>query len=92
MAIGTILSNAGGGGESSSSSSGGGGGSFGGGSDDEDFTGSDSIEERTTTTVVNLNVQGVVSGDKSEVANFIQETLNEANEKNGLIQLNTRTA
>ena len=92
VAIGTILSNAGGGGESSSSSSGGGGGSFGGGSDDEDFTGSDSIEERTTTTVVNLNVQGVVSGDKSEVANFIQETLNEANEKNGLIQLNTRTA
>ena len=90
VAIGTILSNAGGGGESSSSSSGGGGGSI--GAPVEDFTDSDSIEERQTTTVVNLNVQGVVSGDKSEVASFIQDTLNEANEKNGIIQLNTRTA
>lgn len=91
VAIGSILKNAGGGSETSGDS----GGSVGGftdSTDDEAFTDSESIEERQTTTVINLNVQGIVSGDKSEVASFIQDTLNEANEKNGLIQLNTRTA
>ena len=93
IAIGTLLSNAGGGG-ATASSGGDGGGSFSGSAavDDDAFAESDDIEERKTTTVVNLNVQGVVSGDKSEVASFIQDTLNEANEKNGIIQLNTRTA
>lgn len=91
VALGTLIKGATGGGGAASS----GGGSTSSGStvtDQGTFDEPDSFEERTTSTVVNLNVQGVVAGDKTEVATFVQGILNEANEKNGIIQLNTRTA
>lgn len=51
----------------------------------------DALEERRTSTEVNINVQGSLV-QQEELGLFIQDTLNEVNEKNGVIQVNTRSA
>lgn len=94
VALGSLIKSfSGGGGAAATSSSGGSSTSIGQTvTDTGTFDEPDSFAGRQSQTVVNLNVQGVVSGDKTEVATFVQGILNEANEKNGIIQLNTRTA
>lgn len=49
-------------------------------------------DPRLANTTVNISVQGMVTAQKEELGLFIQDTLNEVNEKQGVIQVNTRTA
>jgi len=90
VALGTIIKNSAGGG---SDTSGNGGGGFNGGiaKSTEALDDPEKFNDRQTSTEININVEGSLV-QQEELGLFIQDTLNEVNEKNGIIQVNTRVA
>ena len=91
IALGSILKSFGGGGAPAGATGGGGAVAGGLAESTEALDDPENFQERQVGTEVTINVEGSLV-QQEELGVFIQDTLNEVNEKNGVIQVNTRVA